>query len=453
MTQQVQQQTVPAEPSGTGLTEQAVRALSSVKDEPDWVRKRRLEAWRIYEQMPMPSPRDEEWRRTSLSNVPFNTVAPFSDPRPEATDEGDLPLELRAHVDGGVEKAGLVIQQDSYGIYTFLADNLARQGVIIGHLDKAVRDYPELFHEYFMTSAIPAEDSKFAALHGALWSGGTLVYVPPNVEVSLPIHSLVYLSQPELGIFPHTLIVAERGSSVTVVDEYLSLDQEGKALSVPMVEVFVKDGAQVRCVNVQEWHDGVYTLANHRIIIGADAYVQYCNIGLGGRLSKVHTVSRIQGPGTRSDILGLQFGQRRQHYDHFTAQDHQAPHTSSNMLFKSVLKDRARYVYYGLIKMQKAAQQSEGFQTDRNLLLTGRAKADSIPILEIEADDVKCSHASATGPMDEEQLFYLMTRGLSRLEAERLLVEGFFEPVLSQVPLPWMREKLTELIRQQLGDR
>ncbi|MEE8442748.1 MAG: SufD family Fe-S cluster assembly protein, partial [Dehalococcoidia bacterium] len=171
------------------------------------------------------------------------------------------------------------------------------------------------------------------------------------------------------------------------------------------------------------------------------------------RLSKIHSETRMVGPGTRSEMLGLLFGEKRQHFDHYTLQDHRAPNTSSDLLYRSVLKDRARYVYYGFIKMRKEAQQSQGYQTDRNLLLTGRARADSIPVLEIEADDVKCSHASATGPVDDDQLFYLMSRGLPRLEAERMLVEGFLEPVVAKVPLPWLREKLAYTIQSKLKDQ
>ena len=401
----------------------------------------------------MPTPQEELWRRTSLSGVPFDNVTPFLEPHPPVADAEDLPVVLGPHVSCCTGKGGLLVQRDSHSIHTFLADKLTRQGVILADLEAAVRDHPELCQEYFMTKAIPAEDSKFAALHGALWSGGPLVYVPPDVEVSLPIHLLVYLTQPGLGLFPHTLIVADRGSSVTVVEEHLSLTREGHALSVPLVEVFVKDGAQVRYVNVQEWQDNVYTLASHRIIAGANAYVQYTSIGMGGRLSKIHSEVQMRSPGTRSDMLGLLFGDKRQHFDHYALQDHQAPHTTSDLLFKAVMKDRARYVNYGLIKMRKAAQQSEGFQTDRSLLLSGQPRADSIPVLEIEADDVKCSHASATGPVDEEQLFYLMSRGLSRTEAERMLVEGFLEPVIARVPIPWVREKLADAIRKKLRDQ
>ncbi len=453
MTQRSLKYAAQVEANGTHLTEEAVRALSLAKDEPERVRARRLEAWRHYERMPMPGPQDEGWRRTSLSGVPFDTITPFLEPHPRATDVKALPRELTARIDGALEKAGLIVQQDSNSVHTFLQDNLAKQGVVLTDMDTAVRDYPELWQEYFMTSAIPAEDGKFAALHGAFWSGGTFIYVPPDVEVSLPIHSLVYLSHPGLGLFPHTVVVADRGSSVTLLEEHFSLTQEGYSLSIPLVEVFVKDGAQVRYVNVQEWQDNVYTIASHRTIVGRDAYVQACNIGLGGRLSKIHSETQMVGPGTRSEMLGLLFGEKRQHFDHYTLQDHRAPRTSSDLLFRSVLKDRARYVYYGFIKMRKEAQQSQGFQTDRNLLLTGRARADSIPVLEIEADDVKCSHASAPGPVDDDQLFYLMSRGLPSLEAERMLVEGFLEPVVARVPLPWLREKLAYTIQSKLKDQ
>ncbi|MBI2935508.1 MAG: Fe-S cluster assembly protein SufD [Chloroflexi bacterium] len=433
-----------------GLTERAVQELSLLKDEPSWARERRLEAWRLYEQLPMPSPSDEVWRRTDLNPVPFHTVAPFSEPHDRVDILDKLPKEILAGLNGTAEQGGLTVQQDSHAVYASLSNELAAKGVIFTDLDRAVKDYPELCQQYFMQGCIPARENKFTALHGALWSGGVLLYVPKDVQVALPLNCLLYLAEPEVAVFPHTLIIADQGSSVTLVDDLLSAPQQGLALSIPLVEIFVGDGAKVNYVAIQEWRSNVYTLGIQRTIVGRDAAFQSVNIGLGGRLSKWHTGSRLVGAGGRSDLVGILLAQNREHFDHDTLQHHLAPHTTSDLLVKSVLKDRARYIYYGLIKIAKEAQQSQGFQTDRNLLLSGRAKADSIPVLEIEADDVRCSHASATGQVDEEQLFYLMSRGIPRLEAERTLIEGFFEPVLSRVPVGALKERIWATVREKI---
>lgn len=444
MTQNV---TIAGEAFGRGLGRGAVNRLSDRKQEPAWLREWRLQAWDLYEQMPTPTPQERAWKYTDITRLDFDQFVPFADGSAGASTERSV-----AFPDVRASSAGVLMQQESEAVRTELDQDLRQRGVIFCGLDEAVQRYPDLVRDYLMTRCLPVSTSKLAALHAAFWSGGVFVYVPRDVEIALPLHSAVWAQQPGLALFPHALIVAEPNSRLTLIDEYASPAREGFALSDAVAEIFVKDGAQVRYVNLQRWDTGTYHFSTQRALLGKDAVLRYVTVGLGGRLSKLTNEAILEGAGSNSEMLGLFLGERGQKFDAVTLQDHRGAHTTSDLLYKSALRDRAQSIYYGLVRVGPEARGSDANQENRNLLLSDQAKADSDPVLEILTSEViRCAHGATVGPVDEEQLFYLQCRGLPHDEAERLLVAGFFTGVLQRVPELEVRAMLERAILERLG--
>jgi Fe-S cluster assembly protein SufD len=296
---------------------------------------------------------------------------------------------------------------------------------------------------------VTPDRTKLTAMHAALRTGGTFIHVPRGVQVELPIQSLVHLDAAGTAVFPHTLVVAEEGSSVTVIDRYASPDL-GSALSLANVEIFAGPNAQVRYLSLQDWGRGVSHLSVLRTRLARDAQVRTLAVSFGGDLSRTEVESVLAESGAHSEMLGVYFSDGTQHVDHRSLQDHVAPHCTSDLLYKGALRDASRVVYSGLIRIHPGARGSDAYQTNRNIVLSPEAKADSIPNLEIENNDVRCSHAASVGPVDENEVFYLQSRGIRRDEAERLIVTGFFAEVLDRIPLEEVRSGLDEAIDLEL---
>ncbi len=258
------------------------------------------------------------------------------------------------------------------------------------------------------------------------------------------------MTRPEVGAFPHTLVILGRGAQVTYLEEFASPNFEAGGFSSSAHEFFLQEGAQLRYVTIQNWGRTVWHFGTERMRLERDAKLNSLVIGVGGRLARSEIECYLEGVGAESEMLGLYLGADRQHLAFHTLQRHLARHTISDLLYKGALRDRAHALYMGLIQVLPSAQQSDAYQANRNLLLGGRARADSIPMLEIEANDVRCTHGSTTGKVDEDQLFYLMSRGLSRAEATATIIEGFFEPLLARIPLDQVRARITGFIREKL---
>lgn len=433
----------------TGLSRAAVEAISREKREPAWLRDFRLSAWDIYEALPMPSRRDEEWRRTDLTGLRLGQVVAWT--APEAGDEAvrhatDLSRELA----GGDRRAGLVVQHNSTAVHEEVAADLAARGVIFTDLDSAVQRHPELVQRHLMTMCVRPHDGKFAALHAAFWSGGSFLYVPRGVEIELPLQAITYIDAPELGSFTHSLVVLEAGSQVTFVESVASGEGHGQGFASDVTELIIGDGARLRCVHLQEWGPRVQNFSTQRATIGRDATINWLVVTLGGQLSRADIQAYLNGAGASAEMLGIFFGDGTQHFDHHTRQVHNAPNASSDLLYKGTLNDKARSVFSGLIQVAPGAQKTDAYQLNRNLLLSDTARADSIPNLEIGANDVRCTHGASAGPVDKEHLFYLMARGLSRTDATRMIVDGFFEPVVARIPLAGVRERLWGAIERKM---
>ena len=434
-----------------GFSRRAVEKLSGLREEPDWVRDRRLAAWDAFEAIPMPTRSDEEWRRTDIRRLPIDAVAPFATLPELLTSPADLPAEVAALLGVDQRRAGLTVQVDAASVYTELSPELAEQGVILTDLATAVQRYPDLIRRHFMTEAVPADENKFAALHGAFWSGGTFVYVPRNVQIEAPLRAQVYARTPGAAIFPHTLIVAEEGASVVVVDAWASAASDEPVIASGVVEIIAGDAAQVRYLQLQDWGRNVWNFVTQRAILGQDAVVNTLDVALGSRLSKSLIASHLAGPGSQAEMLGLYFADGTQHLDHQTRQMHISPYATSDLLFKGAIKDRARTVYSGAIKVYPNAQRTDAYQANRNLILSRTARADTMPNLEIGANDVRCTHGATIGQVEEEYIFYLMSRGINRTEAVKLIVDGFFDEVIERVPVPEVQETVRAAIARKIG--
>lgn len=419
--------------------------------EPEWLRERRAHAWDVYERTPMPTIRLEEWRYTNLKKKLDLDSLQLSDAEAMSDDASTWPERLRAAMDEDREASGHIVIIDGHVVHADVDKQLAAQGVILESLQEAITNHEELVRDHLATDAVPAEEGKFAALNAALWSDGIFLYVPKGVQLELPVRVTCWLSEAGTAYFSRVLIVAEAQSQVSYVDEVLSDDFESQTYTSTAVELIARDGARVQYVAVQRLGRGTFYQSMQRTLAQRDSKLDTLNVALGASVTRVDLNARLLGPGANSDMLGLYFGDDDQHFDFNTSQDHVAEHTSSDLLYKGALDGASRAAFRGIIRVLPGAQGTDAYQTNRNLLLSPESRADSLPNLEIEADDVKCSHGATVGQLDDEAKFYLMSRGLSLIQAERLVVLGFLGEVLAKLPLGGVVDKVTRVIEQKLA--
>jgi Fe-S cluster assembly protein SufD len=433
----------------SALSPDAVESISA--GEPEWLRERRIHAWAVYERTPMPTTKLEEWRYTDLRKKLDLEAFHLPETQRAPDDPAAWPEPLRATMDEDHEASGHIVVIDGHVVHADLLPELAQKGVILCSLHEAVERHPALVEEHLAVEAMPPEEGKFAALNAALWADGIFLYVPKGVQLELPVRVTRWLNEAGVAYFSRVLIVAERASRVSYVDEVLSDDFAEPTFTSTAVEVIARDGAQVQYVAVQRLGKGAFYQSVQRTLAGRDATLDTLNVGLGASTSRVDLNARLLGPGANSDMLGLYFGDGSQHFDFNTSQDHLVESTASDLLYKGALDGSSRAVFRGIIRVHPGAQGTDAYQTNRNLLLSPKAHADSLPNLEIQADDVKCSHGASVGELDAEAKFYLMSRGLDRVQAERLVVLGFLGEVLSRLPLGGVADKVTRVIEQKLA--
>jgi len=430
--------------SPTTFDEEALGALPAG---PAFVEAMRKQAFTEYLALPIPSQETEEWRYTDLSEMDLS-FAPFAaGVRAENLDGVDERI-LQATGQVG-ERAGLQIQHNSEIAVAHLDPALAAKGVIFTDLDRAAGEHPDLVEPYLHT-LVPTSRTKFTALHGAFRTAGTFLYVPEGVAVQMPIQTLTWLDADGAAVFPHTLIVVGEDAEVTFIDRYASLDV-GRALSDAVVEIHAGPASRVRYVSIQEWGEGVTHLGIQRARLSRDVDFRAVAVGFGASLARAEAETILAEPGGFSEMLGVFFADGSQHFDHRTEQEHAAPNCTSDLLYKGALRDASRAVYSGWVHVRPGAQKTNAMQTSRNIVLSEHAKADAIPNLEIEANDVRCGHAASVGPVEEETLFYLQSRGIPRAEAERLIVFGFFQEVLDRIPLAEVRDGVSHAIERELA--
>ena len=437
--------------------------------EPKWMRDKRLEAYAFYESLPMPhTTEDDVWRRT----VDIRTQDYWRRTRrhlsgfalekyhPNVATNGDALREALPH--DSEETAGVLVQADGQLQHASLSAELEKKGVYFADLHTALKERSELIRSYFMSRAVTLETAlksgnialhnKFDALHGAFWQGGYVLHVPKGINVEVPLRVRISMSEAQQADLSHTLIIVEEGSQVVILEDNLSTDETTSGLHSGAVEIFAGQNANVTYVQLQRWNRHVWDFASHRAMVGRDAQLCWVTATFGGRLSKVNQAVVLEGAGCHAQMLGLAFPDARQHLDVSTAQEHISPHTSSDLLYRTVLKDRAQTAWGGNIYVYPSANHTDAYQKNDNLLLSERAHADTLPGLEIQAHEVRCTHGATAGKIDAEQVFYLMSRGVSYAQAEKLIVDGFFEPVMERIPLESVREELrTSVTRKLVG--
>jgi Fe-S cluster assembly protein SufD len=396
----------------------------------------------------MPSVRDEEWMRTDIRLFKLDR---FNLPEPDGhRAAGDFPVP-HALLAAGVELGGRAVSMNSHGLTAELNPASAAQGVLFGNLARLVREHGDLLRPFFERRVIDPNKDKFSALNAACWSGGTLLYVPKNVRLELPLHSLSATSAGGVDL-GKTLVILEPGAEATMLSETGSSTLESAGLHCGSIELIVEQAARLRYVNLQNWGHEVWHFAHQKAHVAREGRLQWTIGALGARLAKVNQHVAMMGPDAEVQVNGVMFTEGRQHLSYNTHQHHMAPYCKSDLLYKTALQDRSRTVWRGMIKVDRDAQRTDGYQRNDNLMLSRDARADSIPGLEIEADDVRCTHGSTSGRVDEHQLFYAMTRGFTRREAVRMIVTGFFQQVFDRITIESVREALGEAIGRRVRD-
>jgi Fe-S cluster assembly protein SufD len=404
----------------------------------------RQHAWETYVRLAMPSVKEEAWRRTDLRLLPSDS---FRLPVPGAFQElATIPKELLRPLTA--ERHGGQVILLPGGARSTVDPELAAKKVIFTDLRSAEMAHPELVSR-MAGELVRPEEGKFAALAGAFSQNGVVLYIPRGVTVQQPLNSLLW--GPGLGLahLSHILVWVDEGASATYVHEAASPDESQASMHAGIVEIKVSDGASLKFVELQSWGRHVWNFSHERLSVGANASVDWIFGAVGSHLTKNFSELDLSGDGATGRMSGFYFADGDQHLDHDTQQNHLARHTTSDLLFKGALKGHSRSVWQGMIYVAPGAQKTDGYQANRNLILSPEARADSIPGLEILADDVRCTHGATVGKLEQEPLFYLKSRGIPEKEAERLIVEGFFDPIMQRIPFEGVRARFQQAIHEK----
>jgi Fe-S cluster assembly protein SufD len=436
----------------------------SSRDEPAWLESARLSALEIYNDRAIPTTAVEAWKYTNLRRFKPESFTP-AQPVPAVSSLNDLPAKIRDRL-SSTDAAGRIVLSGSSVVYADVPAELEAKGVIFTDLKSAVEKHPELVQKYLYSvvgAAYPdptaqqleryehiphLDEDKFTALNAAVWDNGFFVYVPKNVELELPLGGFRYLDQDGAFAASRTLVILEDNAKVTYIDEQDSPDI--KAANFGAVELILGRGAQLRYVAIQNWGRGFTHIQRIKSQLESDAVLNSLYVTMGASVSRTEVQSALN-TGSSSEMLAIYFADKDQHFDHQTLQHHLKPRAHSDLLFKGVLADKARGVFSGLIKVELNAQKTDAYQKNRTLLLSDDARSDSVPQLEINANDVRCSHGSTTAPVDQQELFYLRSRGITKPVAEKMLVTAFLEDVLNRVPLKNVVKYLENVIADKVG--
>ena len=402
------------------FTLQSMEEIASLHGEPDWLRERRRSAFDAFERLPMPSRIDEEWRRTDVTGLDVAAFSQFEHRN------GAVPAEPLEGVAGTLTMRGSQVES------VRLDAELESAGVVFEPISVAAKKHPELVETLLFTQVRPDRD-RFAALHAAFFADGTFLYVPDGVVIEKPIVGQVFSAAGGTAVLPHTLIVAGRGSRFNYLDEYLSPADEAAGYKSGSAELFLGEGSAVGYVALQKWGRNAWHVADQRARLDKDASLRLFNVTLGGRFSKTRVEASLQGQGADAELKAIYFASGEQFFDFHTLQDH------------------ARTVYAGLIRIEKGAARSDAYQANRNLVLSDHAKATSIPMLEIDNNDVRCTHGATVGPVDPMSMFYLQSRGIPEATARRMIVQGFFGDVLDRIPFEHARKLIEVELEARLG--
>jgi Fe-S cluster assembly protein SufD len=425
------------------FTEQGFAEFLESRSEPQWVRAQRQAAFRSFSQMQWPARNDEEWIRTDIRLFKLDK---FRLAAPETVGVATW----RPHLSEGVEFAGASSHLDGKSTSYSLDPALAAKGVLFGDLDQFVQSHGALLKPY-LNRLVSPEIDRFSALHAAFWNCGHVLYVPRGVMIERPFYAATALSAGQVCT-SHTLVILEEGASATFLSESASVNEQDSGLQIGGTEVVVKQGANLRYVHLQDWGKGVWCFGHKQANVEQDASLQWTVAAIGSRLAKVNQHVALTGPGASAQVNGVLFTEGSQHLSYHTLQHHKAPYCKSDFLYKAALQDQSRTVWRGMIKVDKGASKTDGYQRNDNLLLSRTARADSIPGLEINHDDVRCTHGSTSGKVDEELIFYAQCRGYTRKEAIRMIVSGFFQQIFDRIPIESVRDALARVIATRVHD-
>ncbi len=406
----------------------------------------RTRAWDAFKRLSLPSISDEAWRRTDIHTLPADSfVLPnkgaYSD-LPSVPEDLLKPLVANAH--GGqivLLPGGATIELDA---------KLTGKGVIFTDLKTALEKYPELVAK-MLGQTVNVEEGKFSALAGAFAQNGIVLYVPKGVTVEEPFHSVLWGPGANFAFISHLLVLIDEGASATYVHESASPTENTTAMHAGLVEIKVGSGANLKFVELQSWGKHIWNFSHERVRVERGGTLDWIFGAVGSKITKNFSELDLAGEGATGRMSGFYFTDGSQHLDHDTQQNHLAPNTTSDLLFKGALKGSSRSVWQGMIYVAPLAQKTDGYQANRNLVLSEAARADSIPGLEILADDVRCTHGATVGKLEQEPLFYLKSRGITQKEAERLMVEGFFDPIMQRIPFEGVRERFHQAILDKMG--
>jgi Fe-S cluster assembly protein SufB len=436
--------------SSKGLSREVVELISSMKGEPQWMLDFRLKALDHFMQRPMPT-----WGG-DLSKLNLDDIYYYVKPsEKEGESWDDVPEAIKNTFDRlGIPEAerkflaGVGAQYESEMVYHKVQEHLAQQGVIFLSIEEGLRQHPDLFREYFGT-VIPIEDNKFAALNSAVWSGGSFIYIPPGVKIDLPLQAYFRLNVANIGQFERTLIIADEGAQVHYVEGCTAPIYTTDSFHSGVIEIVVKRGARVRYTTIQNWSTNVYNLVTQRALVHEAGTMEWVDANLGSKLTMKYPSIYLIGPGAHGEILSMAFAGPGQHQDAGGKAIHVAPHTSSKITSKSISKGSGRASYRGLLKVYKGATDVKSNVVCDALLLDDKARSDTYPYIEIDEQDVTIGHEASVSKVGEEQLFYLMSRGLSEGEATTMVVSGFIEPLVKELPMEYAIE-MNRLIQLQM---
>ena len=425
------------------FTAEAFETFLSGRDEPAWLKERRREAFGLFETLSGQELDPEEYRRLGIDGW---TGDRYTLPPGTADASGLATLPQNAS-----DFAGKAMHVGGRCVERTLDEDYASKGVLFGEITSLLAEHQELLEPLFLTKAITPDADRFAAWHSAFMTGGSLLYVPRNVVLNRPLYSLIALATENAADFSHTLVILEDGAEGTLLEETASLDPKARGLHVGGVELIVGQGATLRYVQLQNWSERVEHFAHQGGRVAKDGNLQWTVGGLGCRFAHVHQDVHLDGPAANAQVNGVTFCTGRQTLSYYTKQSHHAPHTTSDLLYKEVCADRSRAVWRGMIRVDEVAQKTDGYQHNDALILDEDCRVDAIPGLEIEADDVRCTHGATAGQVDEEQVFYAMCRGIERREAMHMIVEGFFAQATDRIPVEAVRETLGTAVARKLG--
>ncbi|MHB8134191.1 MAG: Fe-S cluster assembly protein SufD [Anaerolineaceae bacterium] len=406
----------------------------------------RDKAWESFSKTFLPTIKDDPWRRTDLRMLKVDRfeLATSND----STKKDTIPSNLLKPLADGEHGGQILISGND--VRSYLDPALEGQGVIFTDLLTAELKYPQLVEKIIGKIVEPSE-GKFAAMTGAFAQNGVFLYVPKNITIESPLHSLIWGSTIDFANTTHVMVYLEGGASVTYVHEVASdTETNGQSLQSSNIEMYVGPGSSLRFVELQSWGRHVWNFTHERVNVDRNGSVDWIFGAIGGHLTKNFAELNLIADGASGKMSGFYFTDQDQHLDYDSQQNHLAPHTTSDLLFKGALVEKSRSVWQGMIYVAPGADKTDGYQANRNLLLSRDARADSIPGLEILADDVRCTHGATVGKIDADQIFYLMARGIPRLEAERLIVEGFFDPIMQRIPFEGVRERFQQSITDKM---